>query len=225
MFTKRKKTFNSLTYGVRRTSTLEKARMENVLNLVGRNKKILDIGCDRGEVAAMLSVNDNDVEGVDISRVAVLATRKRGLQAHELDFEGNIPKSFFGKYDLVFAGEVIEHIYDTDRFLENIRKVLKNEGEFIVTTPNLATLGRRLLLLFGKNPLIESSLAKSNAGHVRYFVFSSLFDLLKKHKFYPISFSSTCVNFDVNGKYSSRFLARLFPTFGSTIIIKAKKED
>jgi len=45
-------------------------------------------------------------------------------------------------------------------FLEKIYKKLKKNGKLIITTPNSASLPRRILLLFGKNPLLEYSSKK-----------------------------------------------------------------
>ena len=56
--------------------------------------------------------------------------------------------------DIVFAGEIIEHIYDIELMMENIRRVLKPNGVFLGTTPNLASWSSRITLLLGKCPHI-----------------------------------------------------------------------
>lgn len=224
MKSKSVKIFNSSEYGVRiKSSKSEIVRMQKIKKLIGAGKHVLDVGCEDGEIAKILKENDNHVEGIEISKPAVRLAKKRGIKVYEMNLESEWTRKITKKYDLVFAGEVIEHIYDTDKFLENIRRVLKSSGELIITTPNLASLGRRILLFLGHNPLTEVSLSKTNAGHIRYFTFSSLEKLLDIHRFKTVYESSTVLNFDNNGKFSSVYLSGIFPAIGSTIIIKAIK--
>lgn len=218
--------FNASEYGIRLKNwgRVEEIRIKKILSLIGKNKNVLDIGCDDGELSERILKNGNKLLGVDISSPALIKAKKRGVSIVKADFESSLPSNLAKKFDLVFAGEVIEHIYDTDRFLQNIRNVLIGHGELVITTPNLASLGRRLLLLFGKNPLIEVGISKSNAGHIRYFTYDSLKNLLEKNGFSVVFFTSTLINFDINGKYFSKKLADLFPKFGSTLIFKAIKK-
>jgi SAM-dependent methyltransferase len=64
---------------------------------------------------------------------------------------GNIdyPDSYF---DLVFMGEIIEHIYDIEQCLKEMRRVLRPGGMLVLTTPNLAAWYNRILLLCGRCP-------------------------------------------------------------------------
>jgi SAM-dependent methyltransferase len=52
-------------------------------------------------------------------------------------------------YDIVFLGEVLEHLYDPRTALKNCVSYLNPDGYLILTTPNLASIYNRLLLLLG----------------------------------------------------------------------------
>lgn len=132
----------------------------------------------------------------------------------------SVKKNYF---DVVIAGEIIEHLLDTDKFLDNICRVLKPKGHLVLTTPNAASLGRRFLLLTGKNPYLETSFHPLRGGHIRYFVKESLFILLKQHKFKVEYFTSDTVIFNYNQSLYSTKLAKLIPTIGKSLIVKAKK--
>ena len=54
--------------------------------------------------------------------------------------------------DAVVAGDVIEHIFDTDMFLSELHRILRPGGVLILTTPNLAWWWSRLRLLAGRPP-------------------------------------------------------------------------
>jgi len=203
-------------------SRADEVRMNIVAKLVGQNKRVLDIGCYDGTISSLLTRGNDEVYGVDLSEKAVEFARQKGIEAYVADAEDKLPfpSAFF---DVVFAGEVIEHTFDTDRFLEETGRVMKPDGSLVLTTPNLASLGRRIMLLIGKNPFIEISFKNEAAGHTKYFVKDTLFDLLKLHGFEIDTFTSDVVNFDNSGKLYSRKLAKLFPTLGKTLIVRASK--
>ena len=92
--------------------------------------------------------------------------------------------------------------------LNEIRHVLKPGGCCVVTMPNLAAFGRRLLLLIGGNPHIEISFTGDAAGHIRYFIRGTLIELLNKHGFTVDVFQSDVVNFNASGAINSTQLAR-----------------
>ncbi|MFA6268398.1 MAG: class I SAM-dependent methyltransferase [archaeon] len=95
------------------------------------------------------------------------------------------------KFDLVFANDLIEHLYNPDKFFEEAKKVCKNE--LIITTPNLAVWYNRIFLLCGfdlanynssrvrlGNPFLSEVGA---AGHKSVFTQRSLKRLFKIHGF------------------------------------------
>jgi len=182
--------------------------------MAGHGSKVLDVGCWDGFLSRLLMQRYRHVKGVDVSERAVELALNNGVDAQLIQPEGDLP--FPDEYfDTVVAGEVIEHVLDTDGFLEELKRVLKPKGTLIITTPNVASLGRRLLLLLGKNPLLEVSLDGEAAGHLRYFTKDSLMALLSKHGFVIEEYCSDVVNFSNDGRYHSAKLARVFPTLGA----------
>lgn len=218
------KKFNEQRYqalDLRRMTVADELRIQKVLGLIGSGKTVLDVGCFDGTISEKILKNGNDVYGLDISEPAIEAALKKEIKAQVANVEERWPfaDNFF---DGVFAGEIIEHLFDTDGFLGEVKRVLKPDGFLVLTTPNLASLGRRLLLLTGKNPLIESACLNAVAGHLRYFVKDSLFELLHRHSFVVVKFESTVVNFNITGNFCSRFLAKVFPSLGSSLIVKCQ---
>lgn len=206
----------------------ESPRVKKMLAIVDglnpRDWNILDIGCHDGTFLSLVKNRDNRFFGVDASDWAVNEARRKGLDAQEFFFDDKTPLLFEDShFELVIAGEIIEHIFDTDFFLEEIRRILKPGGKLLISTPNIASLGRRLLLLFGRNPLIElSPNDPESVGHIRYFTFKTLKIMLKKHKFDLINSQSDVVNFFSDGKIRSAILANLFPKLGASVICLAK---
>ena len=121
------------------------------------------------------------------------------------------------------AGEIIEHVFDTDLFLQKIYNMLKPHGRLVLTTPNVASLPRRLLLLFGKNPLLDNRITKNTAGHIRYFTFEGIYEILKDNGFKIIESQSDILNFNNKGTMYSKLIPKLYKRFGKTIMITAEK--
>lgn len=218
------KKFNSLRYSSKfEENGVDNIRLGQVLKFIGSEKKVLDVGCGDGFIMKKIRKNGNNVEGIEVSTPAVIRARKSGFKVYDLSLSQPWAKNIKSKFDIVFAGEIIEHIFDTDSFLQNIHGVLEEKGKLVITTPNIASLGRRILLLMGKNPLIEITAIKTDAGHIRYFTRDSLISLLKKNRFKILEIKSSVVNVNLNGTVYSGLLAKLFPTLGNNIIIYAEK--
>jgi methionine biosynthesis protein MetW len=202
----------------------ETVRIGIMLNLIGTGKQVLDVGCYDGQISALIKDRGNAVYGVDISESAVEMAMQRGIIAKVGDLDRGLPFPS-DSFDVVLASEVVEHVLDVDLLMEEANRVLRRTGSAVLTTPNLASFGRRLLLLMGKNPLVETRWTEGSAGHVRYFVKDTLLDLLKHHNFTMERFCSDVVNFDNSGRRLSTRFAKWFPTFGRSLIVKAAKSQ
>lgn len=187
--------------------------------------KILDVGCYDGTFLSLIKNSDNELYGIEASDYGFSESEKKGIRVKKFFFDdvSNLPFED-GFFDVVTAGEIIEHIYDTDFFLSQIRRILKKGGVFLVSTPNVASLGRRLLLLLGINPIIETSPnEEDSSGHIRYFTFNTLKSLLKKHSLEILACRSDVINLDSKGRLKSALLAKIFPSFGQSIICFCRK--
>jgi 2-polyprenyl-3-methyl-5-hydroxy-6-metoxy-1,4-benzoquinol methylase len=198
------------------------AKITNNLSL--KNKKILDIGCYDGTFLSLIN-NENELYGIEASDYGCNKSKKRGINVLQFFFNDEDRISFNDNFfDLIIAGEIIEHIYDTDFFLEEIYRLLKPGGCFLISTPNIASLGRRLMLLVGIAPILEISPNRSDSsGHIRYFTFKTLENFLQEHKFKLIDTKSDIVNFSNDGKFRSYFLAKIFPGIGQSLILLTNK--
>lgn len=201
---------------------LAELRIEKTLSLIGSGKRVLDVGCCDGSITLRIKKLGNEVVGIDISEKAVRRARKKGLEVYVVDLNNEaIPKNL-GKFDVVVAAEILEHIFDTDGFLKKLRDVLKPQGYLILTTPNLAGIGARLQLLFGRKPwMIEDSIKGNVSGHIRYFTLATLVGILQRNGFKVTRITSDSVGLGSN--LVIPFLNNLFPQFGRILIVKAEK--
>ena len=116
----------------------------------GPGRRVLDLGCRDGALSQAY-LEGNDVVGVDADRDALAAAERLGIETHwaDLDQPLDFPDSSF---DVVVAGELLEHLRDPAPLVAEIRRVLRPGGTFVASVPNAYRVKRRLLFLFGRSP-------------------------------------------------------------------------
>jgi len=100
--------------------------------------QILDVGCGTGANLMMLS-RYGDAEGVDISPDALAFCRERGLENLQLGAAEALPYEE-GRFDLVTAFDVVEHMDDDVAGLREMRRVLRPGGHVLLFVPTFMWL-------------------------------------------------------------------------------------
>jgi len=91
-------------------------------------KDILEVGSWTGRFATILKANGYKVDCVEANKAANDYSQVKATNVMFEEFSGR-------KYDAITAFEVIEHAYDMDWFLDQVKKHLKKNGCFIFSTP------------------------------------------------------------------------------------------
>ena len=187
--------------------------------------RVLDVGCSDGFIGSLFLKKHAKVYGLDIDKHKVRQSRKRGIKAAVCDIETDKIPFTDNYFDFILLTDVIEHVFDTDRVLEEVHRVLKKRGVLLVTTPNIASLARRCMLVLGINPHTEYSsrymdFLPGSVGHIRYYTRNNLRYQLTKNGFRNIVTHGDRVNFLL---FSSTLAARLFPTLAVDILCTCKK--
>jgi len=121
----------------------------------GPGQRVLDLGCRDGALTQAY-LDGNDVVGVDADREALAEAAKLGIETHWADLDQ--PLEFAdGSFDVVIAGELLEHLRDPLRLIAEIRRVLRPGGTFVASVPNAYRLKGRLLFLLGRPPENDST--------------------------------------------------------------------
>jgi len=207
-------------------SEFESPRIEKIIDMLPTNKKILDVGCYDGTLSQLIKEKNNFVMGCDISTNALNNARRRGVDCVLANAESLPYKD--ASFDVVIASELIEHVFDTGGFLDQINRILKSNGELILTTPNLALLDNRLRLLLGLQPHYCEIQLEGNAGHIRCFTKKSLKSLIERHGFVIEKIRSDILfipvlNVALRKTNLNKKLGDIFPGLGTILIFRAKK--
>jgi 2-polyprenyl-3-methyl-5-hydroxy-6-metoxy-1,4-benzoquinol methylase/exonuclease VII small subunit len=139
------------------------------LQLVGTNKSVLELGAAGGSVSRVLKERGNYVVAVERDgRQAetlgdlcdeVLITDLNWLDLHQLLSNR--------KFDVILAGDVLEHCTNPELVLLQLHDLLSPDGYLVISIPNIAHADVRLLLLSGKFEYRESGLL--DRTHLRFF--------------------------------------------------------
>ena len=165
-----------------------KRKLEIIIGYVKSFNNIIvaDIGCYTGEVTAQFKALKAKAIGIDISFSSLLKAKAKDINVLRADMSSIIPLRDEST-DLVYCSEVIEHLMDTDKFLIEIKRILKPGGILFLTTPNIAALKNRIRILFGKYPYnLEYKLG--GAGHVHLYNKAKLREQLEGHGLMIIRF-------------------------------------
>lgn len=110
-------------------------RLAKVKKYLGKNKRVLDIGCSAGHFLATVKPFVKEAVGIELSRDnAAFVRKKLGLKVYTTPIEEtDLPK---GHFDVIFCLQTFEHIPDPAHFLESLRPYLKKGGVVYVEVPN-----------------------------------------------------------------------------------------
>lgn len=117
------------------------SRFNTILSMIDSDDlKILDYGCGWGFFSKYLSDLKHQVTGIDLDKNEIDISRTVWQENEYLEFKKTQIKEIEDKsYDLVISSQVIEHVHNPGNYLSEINRVLKDEGELIISLPNLLT--------------------------------------------------------------------------------------
>jgi 2-polyprenyl-6-hydroxyphenyl methylase/3-demethylubiquinone-9 3-methyltransferase len=120
-------------------------------------KSALDVGCGAGLLAEPLARLGASVTAVDAAPELVDAARLHAAgQRLEIDYRATGVESIDGKFDLVTALEVIEHVAEPQAFVDSLVARLAPGGLLILSTPNRTGWSKLLTITlaegFGRIP-------------------------------------------------------------------------
>jgi len=103
--------------------------------------RVLDFGCGHGQFIKSLIEDDYEAFGVEHDKkVRQIAAKETGCIVSDFNWllESGI------KFDVIYLGDVLEHIYNPSEMLQSLRLLLKSDGIFYITGP----LERNINLVF-----------------------------------------------------------------------------
>jgi 2-polyprenyl-3-methyl-5-hydroxy-6-metoxy-1,4-benzoquinol methylase len=170
-----------------------------------------------GEVSARLV-------GVDLESEALTALQRAGypdVYGGDVENLNDVGLPSIG-FDVVVAGDIIEHLSNPGRMLDGIRDILERGGELVVTTPNAYGLPNYLRFLKGN--------LREGADHVQSYSPFTLGYLLARHG-WSVSSALSCHQAraeSLSGRTAfaaGRWILRQFPKLGGTLLFVCRPSE
>lgn len=162
---------------------------------------ILVVGSGEGSLEHKLilqGVRDQNIKSLDYDPSKF---RIKSIQCQRCDLNESIPFQD-SSFDIVFATEVIEHLYNPHRLIEESWRVLKPGGMLFLTTPNVHSIMQKIRYLFTDNLAWFYERDYRGSGHI-HPIFDWLLERMTRNKFELIKYTS------------QKFHLRLIPNFPS----------
>jgi 2-polyprenyl-3-methyl-5-hydroxy-6-metoxy-1,4-benzoquinol methylase len=160
-----------------------------LLERIAAGERVLDVGCGEGVFSAELSGAGAQVVGIDVAERPLRRGRARhpGTDLRLVPADGRWPLED-AIFDVVWAGEVIEHVADTAGWLSEIRRVLRPGGRLLLSTPDHGPI---LILRMALWPPAFEAHFDPLADHLRFYTRRALRRLLQEFGFDAIEISRT----------------------------------
>ncbi|MFC1780430.1 class I SAM-dependent methyltransferase [Patescibacteria group bacterium] len=203
---KRAKTFRQVKYGSPSTEWTKglQHRLDLAKNHIEfSNKKVLDIGCGVGMFLNQFRKLKSEVFGVDVDKHKIDIAKKRYKNVQVAPAE----KLPFRKdtYDIVWLHEVIEHVEDDKKVIDEAFRVLKPGGKLVIFAPNKLWPFETHGIFwhdkyhFGNIPLatyLPDSVYKEMTPHVRSYSKKDLFKLFERITYKVTHYQGVFPGFD-----------------------------
>src|ERR1700722_478531 len=189
-------------------------RRRFLLGHVSSGQRVLDLGCGEGAFTAALREAGAEVLGVDVAEEPLRRARARhpelDLRLIEPAGPWELPDAFF---DVVWAGEVIEHVADTAAWMSELRRTLRSGGKLLLSTPAHGRL-ERVRLALSEQAFAEHFDPLSD--HLRFYSAETLTALVDLYGFEGVSVSAARAD-AVRPSAAGRFQTRRPPPPGSRL--------
>ncbi len=149
------------------------------LQFTGEGRRVLELGCATGYVTAALKARGHHVVGVEIDPESAEITRAIADEVFVGDLDRVRLPDLVGeqRFDVVLAGDVLEHLREPVSALRDAVSLLDDDGFVVVSLPNVAFLDVRAALLHGDWTYRPDGLLDET--HVRFFTRRTMFALAR----------------------------------------------
>lgn len=141
--------------------------------------RVLDLGCSAGLLAEQVRTAGHTVVGVDV--IELPEVRNRTDEFHLADLDRPLPAEIGQGYDVVIAGDIIEHLARPLDALREMRRVLRPGGQLILSVPNFGHWYPRFRVAFGLFGYDRRGVLDQT--HLRFFTRATLRRTVRKAGF------------------------------------------
>lgn len=116
-------------------NSFEKNKLLPLLSSI-KDKKVLDVGAGTGRLSIALAERGAVVTAFDISEKMLEILKRKNNKIETIVGDAESMPFADGAFDIVTAAFLIVHLKDPERFFDEVYRVLKPDGLFVVTNIN-----------------------------------------------------------------------------------------
>lgn len=204
------------------TVSMEEELMFNMLEKYSTQQKkmlkVLDVGCGSGTMAKKINDSRHTVKGLDFSEEALKRAAARGIETQQCNLDEGIPE-LDNSYDVVWEGDIVEHVFDPIGLIKESARVLKENGVLLLTIPSDVGLISRVKMLFGISHQEQMYMTSGFYKHHTFFTPRLIRFMLHKAGFEIVEFHKIL---NIGKRYRVKYLPSLF---FNEMVIQAKKNS
>lgn len=148
---------------------------EKVVRMVGTDKRVLELGAGPGSITRLLKSNQCRVTALELDPKAIEIVAKYCDSVHPCDLNDPRWPEVLGDaavFEVVVAGDVLEHLYDPWLVLKTMRPLLTEDGYVVISLPHI-----------GHNAIIACLMAGDfryqpwgllDKTHIRFFAIANM---------------------------------------------------
>lgn len=136
------------------------------LDIVGKKKRVLEIGCATGQISRRLTENGCEVIGIEIDKESSAIAKKYCREVLICDIE-TIEDLPYRDFDYILLLDVLEHLRSPLALLKKLNAYVNEKGCIVISLPNVANWRVRWDLLFGRFEYSEYGIL--DKSHLRFF--------------------------------------------------------
>jgi methionine biosynthesis protein MetW len=161
---------------------------DTVSSVLETGNKILDVGCGDGFFSHYIKDKFKKMYGAEIVGEVALIAQKQNIIVSVMDL--NMSLSYKDNtFDAVICSDVIEHLFDPGLLLTEIYRVLRPNGQLVLTTPNIRNFRNLYTLVFkGIFPQTSPDTFVWGGGHLHFFTREDIKNIFNKAGFKRIEF-------------------------------------
>lgn len=200
---------------------------------LGEGLSVLDVGFGAGHLARRIRTRCRYLAGIELDPDA--AREGAGFFDDPLvdDVISGLAGPWREPFDVIVAGDILEHLPEPGLALDRLRPLLKPGGLLLVSLPNVANVTVRFGLLLGRFPLSDRGIL--DRTHLRFFTRRTGRELLVQHGFAVLGETPTAMPVELAlpslgrpplagpVRTIARLLAAIWPgMFGYQIVYEAR---
>lgn len=154
----------------------------NVVRMVGKNKRVLEIGCGPGSITKLLMkqgccrVTGLELDLEAIKKVAPYCERVMQADLNSSDWPTLLES--YEAFDVVVAADVLEHLYDPWVTLKRMVSLIGQSGYLVISLPHVGHAAIAACLINGDFDYRDWGLL--DRTHIRFFGLKNIKDLFSQ---------------------------------------------